>query len=52
MILSVNAFALTSECELATEQATSIHWKYVNGDATITESYNAMNKMKKVCGDK
>lgn len=52
IILTINAFALSQECEVATEQATKIHWKYVNGEATITESYNAMNKMKKVCGDK
>ena len=43
------SFAMTLKCELATNQAVNIHVKYMNNKATLTDSYNAMNKMKKSC---
>lgn len=48
-LLTPWAWAL-SDCEQATEQATWIHWQYVEGNATITESYNAREEMRSICG--
>ena len=36
-------------CELATEEATWIHWQYVEGNATLRDSYNARDYMRKIC---
>ena len=42
--------AISKECEDATAKATKIHWDYVHGKATYTQSENARKKMEKVCG--
>jgi hypothetical protein len=52
-VLVFNTLLLSNEsreCNQATDEATSIHWQYVEGNATITESYNAREKMVKICG--
>ena len=40
---------LSTRCEEAIDYATKIHMKYVDGNATITESYNATKKAEKIC---
>lgn len=37
------------KCIKATEKATSIHWQYLDGNKTLTQSYNATAYMNKIC---
>jgi len=43
---------LSTRCVVAIHYATKIHMRYVDGNATITESYNATEKAEKICGFK
>lgn len=40
---------LTSVCEQAITDSVVVHLKYMDGIATLSDSYNAENKMKRVC---
>ena len=43
--------ALTKSCELAITQSIEVHLMYMSGDKTLTDSYNAEAKVKKICKD-
>ena len=51
IVLSSAVNALTPQCESATWKATLVHVQYMEGNATLTDSYNANNKMKEICKD-
>jgi len=48
--LWANSLDMTKECEMATSKSTKIHMEYVDGNATLTDSYNAKLIMDKICG--
>lgn len=48
-LIATVSFAMTAECELATETATIVHWSYVNGDANLTHAANVSAKMDRIC---
>jgi len=44
------SLGMTKKCEMATLKSTKIHMEYVDGNATLTDSYNAKLVMDKICG--
>jgi len=49
-LLSYN-HCMASECDRITEEATKLHWDYVNDEnnVTLTMSYNMTAKMNEIC---
>ena len=48
--LWASSLGMPKKCEMATLEATKIHMAYMNGNATLTDSYNAKLVMDKICG--
>ena len=44
------SLGMTKKCEMATLESTKIHMDYVDGNTTLTDSYNAKLVMDKICG--
>ena len=53
LLMAVALHAKESKaCEDATIEATALHWAFTNqdGNVTLTDSYNAEERMNKICG--
>ena len=44
------SLGMTKKCEMATLESTKVHMAYVDGNDTLTDSYNAKLVMDKICG--
>ena len=51
LLATIQAESLTQKCEDATNKAVEIHVNYMNNIATLTESYNASDEMKRICNE-
>ena len=50
-LATIQAESLAQKCEDATNKAVEIHVNYMNNIATLTESYNASDEMKRICNE-